>query len=127
MRPNGSWWSAATSPSSPHSTRSLVVATSRERGCTRSGRSTGFDALPAALVVRALDDVSADVRKSAVRLSERWLAARDATLTTAVVARVDDASPEVRRQVAASLGEVPAGTREEMLATMVGRYGDDPS
>jgi len=86
----------------------------------------GLDALPSSLVVRALEDVSADVRRSAVRLAERWLAERDATVTTAVAARMDDASPDVRRQVAASLGEVPAGTREEMLATMVGRYGDDP-
>ena len=44
----------------------------------------GLDALPAALVVRALDDASADVRRSAVRLAERWLALGDATMTTAV-------------------------------------------
>jgi mono/diheme cytochrome c family protein len=85
----------------------------------------GLEALPAALVLRALDDASSDVRRSAVRLAERWLAERDATVTMAVVARMDDASPDVRRQVAASLGEVPAGVREEMLATMVARYGDD--
>ncbi len=126
MRPNGCSSSAATCPLSLHSTRSLVDGMLPRTRLHALWTLDGLDALPAALVVRALDDVSADVRKSAVRLSERWLALGDATMTTAVTARVDDASPEVRRQVAASLGEVPAGPREELLATMVGRYGDDP-
>lgn len=86
----------------------------------------GLDALSPAVVVSALDDSSADVRRSAVRLAERWLRAGDASMTSAVAARMNDASPDVRRQAAASLGELPAGRREEALASAIASHGDDP-
>jgi mono/diheme cytochrome c family protein/glucose/arabinose dehydrogenase len=86
----------------------------------------GLGKVSAALVAGALNDTSADVRRSAVRLAEPWIRNSDAVLTAAVTARIDDVSPEVRRQVAASLGELPSGAREQQLAVMVERYGDDP-
>ena len=59
---------------------------------------------------RRLRDVNADVRASAVRLSERWLAS-DPALKSAVIALADDKNWNVRRQVAASIGEMPAADR----------------
>jgi mono/diheme cytochrome c family protein/glucose/arabinose dehydrogenase len=86
----------------------------------------GLDQLSATLVIDALNDSSGDVRRSAVRLAEPWLRNGDGGLTTAVTSRLDDTSVEVRRQVAASLGELPLGVREQQLAVALERYGDDP-
>src|SRR6185503_3738256 len=49
----------------------------------------GLDAIEVATVRKALGDVNADVRASAVRLSERWLD-RDQALRAAVLALADD-------------------------------------
>ena len=68
---------------------------------------------------------NADVRASAVRLSERWLD-QDQALRTAVIALVDDKNWNVRRQVAASIGEMPAADRVEPAVTMLTRDGADP-
>ncbi len=85
----------------------------------------GLDAIDAALVRKAFDDLNADVRASAVRLSERWLD-KDQTLRTAVIALVDDKNWNVRRQVAASLGEMPAADRVAPAVTILTRHGADP-
>ena len=63
-----------------------------------------------ASVRKALADANADVRASAVRLSERWLGS-DQALEDRGVALVDDKRWNVRRQVAASIGEMPAADR----------------
>ena len=85
----------------------------------------GLDAIDVASVRKALGDVNPDVRASAVRLSERWLD-KDQALRTAVLVLVDDRSWNVRRQVAASLGEMPAADRLAPAITILTRDGADP-
>jgi mono/diheme cytochrome c family protein len=89
----------------------------------------GIDALDATTVQHALADQSADVRASAVRLSERWLKdparPEHTALAGAVLAKTDDANWQVRWQLAATLGELPSSARLDPLANLLGRYGDD--
>jgi len=86
----------------------------------------GLDAIGSAEVARALADKSPEVRASAIRLSERWLANADDPLGTAVLKLMDDASWTVRRQLAASIGELPQPVREQAGTAMLERYGSDP-
>jgi mono/diheme cytochrome c family protein/glucose/arabinose dehydrogenase len=86
----------------------------------------GLDAIEAAQVERALADKSADVRASALRLSERWLAEPNHPLAQAIVRLMDDPSWAVRRQLAATVGELPRGTRLDQAAAMLTRYASDP-
>lgn len=79
-----------------------------------------------ATLQRALSDASPHVRAAAVRISEPALAAGNVAERAAVASLVDDPHPAVRRQVAASLGELPAPHREEALARVIERSGDDP-
>jgi mono/diheme cytochrome c family protein/glucose/arabinose dehydrogenase len=85
----------------------------------------GLEAIDVATVRKALADVNADVRASAIRLSERWLD-KDQALRTAVLALVDDKNWNVRRQVAASLGEMPAADRLAPAIAILTREGADP-
>ena len=85
----------------------------------------GLDAIDPATVTRALEDASPDVRASAVRMAERWLAAPDHPILAATLQRLDDADARVRRQLAASLGTLPAGARETAVATLLDRHGED--
>ena len=77
-------------------------------------------------VQRALGDKSPDVRAAAVRLSERWLAQPNQPLIDAVLKLADDPTWTVRRQVAATIGELPAANRLEPAVKMLTRYGSDP-
>jgi mono/diheme cytochrome c family protein/glucose/arabinose dehydrogenase len=86
----------------------------------------GLGEIDAATVEKALADKSFDVRASAVRLSERWLADADSPLTPVVIKLADDTNWMVRRQVAASLGTLPAAARVAPLAAMLEKYGSDP-
>jgi mono/diheme cytochrome c family protein len=86
----------------------------------------GLDALEPAQVQRALADKSPDVRASAVRLSERWLADPDQPLATAALKLMDDVSWTVRRQLAASIGQLPPAARIDRATAMLDRYGSDP-
>jgi mono/diheme cytochrome c family protein len=86
----------------------------------------GLDRLESAVVVSALRDPSRDVRVSAVRLAERWLNDDSMQVRSAVLALLTDPDWAVRRQLAASLGELPAGTRETALTGILERHGDDP-
>jgi mono/diheme cytochrome c family protein/glucose/arabinose dehydrogenase/HEAT repeat protein len=85
----------------------------------------GLDAIDAASVQKGMTDVNADVRASAIRLSERWLGS-DAALRAAVLRFLDDTHWNVRRQVAASIGEMPAADRIDPAATLLTRDGSDP-
>jgi mono/diheme cytochrome c family protein/glucose/arabinose dehydrogenase len=85
----------------------------------------GLDVIEVTSVQKALTDVHPDVRASGVRLSERWLG-KDQTLRSAVIKLLDDKSWNVRRQVAASIGEMPAADRVEPATTVLTRYGTDP-
>lgn len=65
----------------------------------------GLSRLTAAQVTAALDDADPGVREHAVRLAEGFI--DDATLRTAVLARVTDPAPRVRYQLAFTLGALP--------------------
>jgi mono/diheme cytochrome c family protein/glucose/arabinose dehydrogenase len=86
----------------------------------------GMDALQPAEVIRALDDPSRDVRVSALRLSEPWLARGNAQITAAVLKRLDDSDWNVRSQLAATLGEMQPAGRMTPLVQLLERKGDDP-
>lgn len=85
----------------------------------------GLDVIEVASVRKALADPNSDVRASGVRLSERWLD-RDQALRAVVLARIDDKNWNVRRQVAASIGEMPVADRLDPATTMLTRDGADP-
>ena len=86
----------------------------------------GLDAADAAVLDAALGDRSPQVRAAAVRIAEPMLRRADAAMRTAVLRLIGDGTPVVRRQLAASLGELPAAERESALAALVMRAGADP-
>lgn len=86
----------------------------------------GLDAVDAPTIDAALGDRSPQVRAAAVRIAEPMLRRSDASMRTAVSRLIDDGTPAVRRQLAASLGELPVAERESALATLVLRAGGDP-
>ena len=86
----------------------------------------GLDAIEPAMVIRALDDGSRDVRAAAVRLAERWLARPSDPLRAAVLKRLDDSDWAVRRQLAATLGVLPARDRDAAVIALLTAHGDDP-
>jgi mono/diheme cytochrome c family protein/glucose/arabinose dehydrogenase/HEAT repeat protein len=86
----------------------------------------GNDSIDIPTITRALADGSRDVRTSAVRIAERWLGETNSPVQAAVVKLVDDPDWQVREQLAASLGALPAGLKETTLASLLKRYGDDP-
>jgi mono/diheme cytochrome c family protein/glucose/arabinose dehydrogenase len=86
----------------------------------------GLDAIAVEEVQRALGDKSPEVRAAAVRLSERWIGQANHPLAPAVIKLLDDPSWTVRRQVAATAGELPAQTRADTAIAALSKYGADP-
>ena len=87
----------------------------------------GLDAIDPATVISALDNPSRDVRVAALRISERWLGDQSSPVVAAVLKRAADTDPVVRRQLAATLGELKAGPqKEDAIATLLIQHGDDP-
>jgi mono/diheme cytochrome c family protein/glucose/arabinose dehydrogenase len=86
----------------------------------------GADTLTAGVVQKALADRSPEVRSAAVRLSERWLKEPGSPMTPAVIKLVSDPAWSVRRQVAASAGELPADDRVDALVRLLTADGRDP-
>ena len=86
----------------------------------------GIDSLDPATVVKALGDSSRDVRASAIRLAEKWLGTASHPIQAEVLKRLDDSDWSVREQLAASLGALPAGSRETAIASLLERYATDP-
>ena len=86
----------------------------------------GLDAIELPAVRRALGDRSPDVRASAVRLSERWIRQPGHALTAEVLALFDDPSWTVRRQLAATAGELPLPQRLNAVSRALAAYGGDP-
>ena len=86
----------------------------------------GIDSLEPSTVTKALGDSSRDVRMSAIRLAEKWLATPDHSLQAEVLKRLDDTDWSVRQQLAASLGVLPATRRETAIASLLDRYANDP-
>jgi mono/diheme cytochrome c family protein/glucose/arabinose dehydrogenase len=86
----------------------------------------GLDAIEPADVQKALADKSPDVRTSAIRLSERWLKDPSSPLAQPVLALMSDTSWTVRRQLAATIGELPQASRKAPAVAILARYGSDP-
>jgi mono/diheme cytochrome c family protein/glucose/arabinose dehydrogenase len=86
----------------------------------------GMNGIDPETVRRALQDASRDVRVSAIRISERWLREPNHPLHAAVLKLTPETDWAVRAQLAASLGELPAGARESALAGVLERHAGDP-
>ncbi len=86
----------------------------------------GLDAIDPAAVERAVRDVNPDVRAAGIRIGERWLRQPGHPLAAIVVTLTEDRSFTVRRQLAASIGELPAAARVAPSVTMLVRNGTDP-
>jgi mono/diheme cytochrome c family protein/glucose/arabinose dehydrogenase len=86
----------------------------------------GLDAIEPEQVQPALADKSPEVRAAAVRLAERWFATQGSALPGAVLKLMDDPSWTVRRQLAATIGELPAAARVDAAVTVLTKYGTDP-
>lgn len=86
----------------------------------------GLDAIEPATVTKALEDPSSDVRMSAIRIAERWLATPNHPIATAVLKLTGDTHWSVREQLAASLGVLPSGPREAAAAAILERHASDP-
>lgn len=84
----------------------------------------GIDSLEPGTVRKALSDSSRDVRASALRLSEKFLAKDQ--LTDDVLKRLDDPDWSVREQLAASVGAMPPTRREPAVASLLERHASDP-
>jgi mono/diheme cytochrome c family protein len=85
----------------------------------------GLDLTTPEVVERALRDSSADVRAAAIRLSEKFLAQEGHKLAAAVLGLAGDGSWTVRRQLAATVGELPVGGRVEPAVRLLTEYADD--
>jgi len=86
----------------------------------------GLDRLDIDLVKKALNDPARDVRLAGLRLSERWLTSAPATIQANVLRLSDDGDWEVREQLAATLGALPASARESAIAAVLVKHGTDP-
>ncbi len=90
------------------------------------GTLDGLGALDPKALLPLLSDSSPEVRAWAIRWSEPWLAHANHPLAAAVLRRIEDPSVAVRRQLGASIGELPGAARLEPAVTMLRRYGQDP-
>ena len=90
------------------------------------GTLDGLDALDPDTLEPLLSHPSPEVRAWAIRWSETWLAESDHPLAAAVLRLVDDRTWTVRRQLAASIGELPAPRRLEPALLVLRRYSSDP-
>ncbi|HEX2100834.1 MAG TPA: hypothetical protein VHF69_09230, partial [Candidatus Synoicihabitans sp.] len=70
----------------------------------------GMEALDRKTVLAALEDNDAAVRAAGLRMAEPAVRAGDSAMLQRVTALAADASPDVRRQLALTLGEAPADT-----------------
>jgi mono/diheme cytochrome c family protein/glucose/arabinose dehydrogenase len=86
----------------------------------------GLDAVEPDVVQKALSDKSPDVRAAAIRLSERWLNESNSPFPSAILKLANDPTWTVRRQLAATVGELPQGTRLEPAVMLLSKYGSDP-
>jgi mono/diheme cytochrome c family protein/glucose/arabinose dehydrogenase len=90
------------------------------------GTLGGLGALDVGTLQPLYSDPSPDVRAWAIRWSEPWLAQPGHPLAVAALRLLDDPHWTVRRQLAASIGELPTAARLEPALAMLQRYGGDP-
>ena len=85
----------------------------------------GMGAISPDVITGALGDQNDNVRAAAVRISEPWLEKNDNAIISRVLPLTTDASWTVRRQLAASLGSLPAAARVKPATEMLAREGGD--
>lgn len=131
--PNGWWRDAAHQLLVQRNDLSVVPALVRlaEGGDTRARLHAlwildGLDRIDPDVVRQAFAAGDPAIRIAAVRIAERWFATPGHPIVEHVLALVDDADLAVRRQLAASLGEMPGDARVEAVATVLARDGEDP-
>jgi mono/diheme cytochrome c family protein len=86
----------------------------------------GLGDVDARVLRGAMKDQSAYVRAAAIRISEPMLRESNNLMHAEVMRLIGDRAPVVRRQLAASLGELPVTRREAALLDVVSHHGDDP-
>jgi mono/diheme cytochrome c family protein len=84
----------------------------------------GLDAMEPAIVEHAFADKSPYVRAAALRLSEPYLGTP--ALAAAALKLADDPTWTVRRQLGATIGELPAPARLDAATKTLATYGSDP-
>ena len=85
----------------------------------------GLGALDVETVQLALADTHPDVRAWGLRWSEKWLAEPNHPLAAAALNLINDSNWIVRRQLAATIGELPAAARVAPATTLLERFGGD--
>ncbi len=85
-----------------------------------------LDSLSPGMVERALQSDAKEVRISGLRLAERWLGQPRHSLQSSVMQRLNDPDWEVRAQLAATIGALPPGVREQKAVAILVRHGNDP-
>ncbi len=86
----------------------------------------GLGAIEPGILAPLLDDPAVKIRTTAIRLSEPFLAARQAGLTEQVLKHSSDPAREVRVQLALSVAEAPPAVREATLAGLLRRDASAP-
>ena len=86
----------------------------------------GLDAIDVVTVTESLKDASPDVRVAALRLSERWIGEAGHSILAAVQKLTEENNLIVLRQLAATLGTAPVGTRKTLLGNLIAKWGADP-
>lgn len=86
----------------------------------------GIDRVDPTILDRALSDSSPHVRAAAIRIGERYLEQTEHPFVQTVLQQLGDEAPEVRRQMAASLGERPLPDREDALMRVLEQHASDP-
>ncbi len=86
---------------------------------------SGMGALDAATVTKALSDSNSYMRLAGVRGAEPFLSKGDGAMQASVLKLSGDSNAEVRRQLAASLGELPPDARVDQIVAMLRKFGDD--
>lgn len=86
----------------------------------------GLAALELPTVQRALSDRDARVRAAAIRLYEPWLRTGNQDVLERLAALVGDPAPEVRLQLAATLGAAPPPGADRVLASLLAGAGHQP-
>ena len=132
--PNGWWRDTAQRLLVERGAKPVLPALTRLARSSRDPRTRlhalwtldGVDAIDVATVTEALEASSRDVRVSAIRIAERWLAETSHPIHAALLKRVDDPDRMVRRQLAASLGVMVSGDRRnDAFVALLSRHGDD--
>src|SRR3569623_892987 len=85
----------------------------------------GMGSLDAETVTHALDDSDPYVRNAGLRGAEPFLAKGDAAIQAAVLMKVDDSYWQVRRELGASMGELPREARVTQVVSLLKKYGSD--